>query len=231
MMRTYGQYCSVARALDVVGDRWALLIVRELLLQGGCRFTDLKNGLPGIATNVLSVRLKELEEAGVVSREDAPPPIATVLYSLTPSGRDLEPVLKTLGAWGLRQMTAERPDDAFQAQWFVYAAAWFVADADPASGTAVVQLAAPANPATAGDRAEAVVELDGHGGINARVGRAAQPDLVLEGPPRLVLALLLGLLDVQGALAAGLQMTGDRDLLDRLAPVAREILSGPTALS
>src|SRR6266566_415342 len=101
-MRTYGQYCSIARALDLVGDRWTLLIVRELLLQGPCRFTDLKNGLPGIATNLLSTRLTELEDAGLISRENAPPPIATVLYSLTDSGLALEPVLKSLGLWGLR---------------------------------------------------------------------------------------------------------------------------------
>jgi len=219
-MRSYGQYCSVARALDVVGDRWALLIVRELLVQGSCRFTDLKNGLPGIATNLLSGRLKDLEEAGIVSREDAPPPVATALYSLTPSGRDLEPVLKTLGAWGLRQMTTERPDDAFQPQWLAYAAAWFTADADPAAGPAVIQLVAPASPATRGSLAEAIVDLDGHGGISARVGRAAHPDLVLEGPPRLVLGLITGMLNVDQAVAAGIQITGKRDLLDRLQPTA-----------
>src|SRR5579875_1901967 len=107
-MRTYGQYCSIARALDAVGDRWTMLIVRELLLQGACRFTDLKNGLPGIATNLLSARLKELEDAGLVSREDAPPPVATALYSLTADGRALEPVLQALGRWGVRRMTTER---------------------------------------------------------------------------------------------------------------------------
>src|ERR1700761_3530262 len=124
-MRSYDQYCSVARALDVVGDRWTLLIVRELLLQGPARFTDLKNGLPGVATNLLSTRLKELEEAGLVAREDAPPPVATTLYSLTDAGRTLEPVLKALGQWGLRYMTDERADDAFSARWLAYAPAWF----------------------------------------------------------------------------------------------------------
>src|SRR5438105_6157545 len=99
-MRSYGQYCSVAKALDVVGDRWSLLIVRELLLQGPCRFTDLKNGLPGVATNLLSARLKELQEADLVSRSDAPPPVATALYALTESGLTLEPVLRALGRWG-----------------------------------------------------------------------------------------------------------------------------------
>src|SRR5713226_4094557 len=120
-MRTYGQYCSIARALDVVGDRWTLLIVRELLLQGPCRFTDLKNGLPGIAANLLSARLKELEDAGLISREDAPPPVATVLYTLTENGLTLEPVLKALGLWGLRYMAVERPADTFQARWLAYA--------------------------------------------------------------------------------------------------------------
>src|SRR6266542_3441432 len=98
-MRSYGQYCSIARALDIVGDRWTLLIVRELLLQGPCRFTDLKNGLPGVAANLLSTRLKELEAAGLITREDAPPPVATVLYTLSETGLALEPVLKALGLW------------------------------------------------------------------------------------------------------------------------------------
>src|SRR5437899_1047755 len=83
-----------ARAVDIVGDRWTLLIVRDLLLQGRCRFTDLKNGLPGVATNLFSSRLKELEEAGLVTREDAPPPVATALYQLTDDGIALEPVLQ-----------------------------------------------------------------------------------------------------------------------------------------
>src|SRR5262249_57474167 len=111
-MRSYGQYCSVARALDVVGDRWTLLIIRELLTQGPCRYTDLKNGLPGIATNLLSDRLRHLESAGLIRREEAAPPIATTLFHLTDAGAELEPVLSALGVWGLRYMT--QPDDAAQ---------------------------------------------------------------------------------------------------------------------
>src|ERR687885_1607076 len=84
--RGYGQYCAVAKALDLVGDRWTLLIVRELLLRGPCRYTDLRHGLPGIATNLLADRLRELERAGIISREDAPPPVATALFRLTPRG-------------------------------------------------------------------------------------------------------------------------------------------------
>ena len=209
-MRSYGQYCSIARALDVVGDRWTLLIVRELLLRGPSRFTDLKNGLPGVATNLLSARLKELEAAGLITREDAPPPIATVLYELSEAGLALGPVLKALGLWGLRLMADERPDDSFQAQWLAYAPAWFTADSEPDGPPAVIQLIA------AGQLA--VIEL-GDGQVHTRTGRAADPDLVLDGPPRAVLGLLNGLIDVERARQIGLSARGRLDLLTRLRPV------------
>jgi DNA-binding HxlR family transcriptional regulator len=210
-MRSYGQYCSIARAMDIVGDRWTLLIVRELLLQGACRFTDLKNGLPGIATNLLSTRLKELDEAGLVAREDAPPPVATVLYTLTDRGLALEPVLKALGLWGSQFMGTERPGDAFRAQWLAYAPAWFATDADPDAPPAVIQLLA------AGE--SAVVELR-DGGVHTRVGHAERPGLVLEGPPRAVLGLLSGLIDLKQARQLGLVARGRANLLKRLRPVA-----------
>src|SRR3954462_12379552 len=180
-MRSYGQYCSIARALDVVGDRWTLLIVRELLLRGPCRFTDLKNGLPGIAPNLLSGRLKELEHAALISREDAPPPIATTVYTLTPDGVALEPVLKALGLWGLRHMTVERDEDTVQAHWLGYAPTWFTTDADPDAPPAVIQLIAAGQ--------EAIIEIGG-GQIHSRIGRAPDPDLTLTGPPRAILGLL-----------------------------------------
>jgi DNA-binding HxlR family transcriptional regulator len=212
-MRSYGQYCSIARALDIVGDRWTLLIVRELLLQGPCRFTDLKNGLPGVATNLLSTRLKELEDTGLVAREDAPPPVATVLYTLTDNGLTLEPVLKALGLWGLKYMTEERPDDAFQARWLAYAPAWFTTDADPDAPPAVIQVVAADE--------SAVIELR-DGKIHTRAGRAANPDLVLNGPPRAVLGLLSGVIDLKHASQLGLSARGRRDLLKRLRPVAQD---------
>src|SRR6202000_2045921 len=98
------KFYALANALDVVGDRWTLLIVRELQIQGPCRYTDLRNGLPGIATNLLSDRLRELETAELIRREQAPPPVATTLFHLTEAGRELEQVLYTLGRWGLRYM-------------------------------------------------------------------------------------------------------------------------------
>src|SRR5258708_27905323 len=99
-MRSYRQYCALAKALDVIGDRWSLLIVRELLIRRACRYTDLRDGLPGIATNLLVDRLRELEQGGVIWREDAPPPVATSLFHLTPRGEELGSALHQLGRWG-----------------------------------------------------------------------------------------------------------------------------------
>lgn len=99
--RTYGDRCGVARALDLVGERWALLVVRELLL-GPKRFTDLREGMPNASPNVLSQRLRELEDAGIVRRDTLPPPAGSRVYELTDRGRELEPVVLALGRWGSR---------------------------------------------------------------------------------------------------------------------------------
>jgi DNA-binding HxlR family transcriptional regulator len=99
--RSYGEACRFAYALDLVGERWALLVVRELLL-GPKRFTDLRAGLPHASPNILSERLRELEGAGVVHRRKLPPPAAAQVYELTAWGEELEPVVTQLGAWGAR---------------------------------------------------------------------------------------------------------------------------------
>jgi DNA-binding HxlR family transcriptional regulator len=99
--RTYGEGCAAAHALDLVGERWALLVVRELLL-GPKRFTDLRIGIPHASPNVLSQRLRELEEAGIVRRGTLAPPAASKIYELTEWGKGLEPVILALGAWGSR---------------------------------------------------------------------------------------------------------------------------------
>lgn len=98
-MRSYRDLCGIARALDMVGERWALLVVRELLL-GPKRFADLHRGLPGMSQNVLTQRLRELEDSGVLTRRRALPPISGLVYQLTERGRALEPVLLALGRWG-----------------------------------------------------------------------------------------------------------------------------------
>src|SRR5215218_6018340 len=108
-MRTYCDGCAAAHALDLVGERWALLVVRELLL-GPKRFTDLRAGLPGVSSNVLAQRLRELEAAGVVRRRKLPPPAASRVYELTDWGMELEPVIIRLGRWGTR--SPSRPRDA-----------------------------------------------------------------------------------------------------------------------
>lgn len=105
--RTYGDACGVAHALDLVGQRWALLIVRELAL-GGKRYTDLLADLPGISTNVLSHRLAELENVGVVRRHKLPPPAAAAVYELTEWGGELGPVLASLARWGARSPLRRR---------------------------------------------------------------------------------------------------------------------------
>jgi DNA-binding HxlR family transcriptional regulator len=107
--RTYGDGCAIARALDVVGERWALLVVRELLL-GPKRYTDLRRGLPNASPNVLSERLRELEEAGVVRRRKLPPPASSRVYELTDWGLELEGIVMSLGNWAARSPTP--PDDA-----------------------------------------------------------------------------------------------------------------------
>jgi len=106
--RTYGDSCGIARALDIVGERWALLVVRELIL-GPKRFTDLRAGLPRVGPDMLAARLRELEEAGVVRRGELPPPAASKVYELTEWGTELAPVLQALGRWGSR---APMPDTA-----------------------------------------------------------------------------------------------------------------------
>jgi DNA-binding HxlR family transcriptional regulator len=100
--RTYGDLCGVARALDVIGERWALLVVRELLL-GPKRFTDLRAGMPNLSPDVLSQRLRELEQAGVVRRGSLPPPAGSRIYELSDWGRELEPVVLGLGRWASRR--------------------------------------------------------------------------------------------------------------------------------
>ncbi|MEU3253503.1 helix-turn-helix domain-containing protein [Streptomyces sp. NPDC006997] len=115
--RSYDQYCSTARALDTVGDRWTLLVVRELLA-GPRRYTDLHADLPGVSTDVLASRLRDMERDGLATRRRLPPPGAAYVYELTPRGSDLLPVLQALGEWGQAELGERRPTDAVRAHWF-----------------------------------------------------------------------------------------------------------------
>jgi DNA-binding HxlR family transcriptional regulator len=208
-MRSYGEYCSIAKALDVVGDRWTLLIVRELLIRGGCRYTDLKEGLPGIATNLLSERIRGLESAGLIWRENAPPPVATTLFHLTDAGKELLPVLDAIGRWGVRYMMEPADGDAFRGQWFAFPASFFLHDRDPEGPPVSIELRAADSPA--------VIEVSG-GTIRTRPGTAAVPDVVLAGAPRIILALFAGALSVAQAADLGLEIRGDISALERVLP-------------
>lgn len=108
--RSYDQYCAMIRGLDLVGDRWALPVVRDLLL-GPKRYSELLDGLPGIGTNLLATRLRELEALGVVERAVLPPPAGSSVYRLTEAGAALEPVIMSIARWGARYLGARRPTD------------------------------------------------------------------------------------------------------------------------
>jgi DNA-binding HxlR family transcriptional regulator/putative sterol carrier protein len=112
----YQQYCALARTLDVAGDRWTLLIVRELA-PGPRRFTDLLDGLPGVSRNLLTERLRALERAGIISRHELPPPAVRRVYELTDDGRDLATAMAPLIAWGARRIGERTPGDTFRPRW------------------------------------------------------------------------------------------------------------------
>src|SRR3990172_1406948 len=118
--RAYDQFCALAVALDHIGERWTLLVIRELLL-GPKRYTDLRQGLPGIAANLLARRLRTLEEDGLVRRRRLPPPAASTIYELTDRGRELEPALLILMRWGSHWMTRPAEGSVLRASWFALA--------------------------------------------------------------------------------------------------------------
>jgi DNA-binding HxlR family transcriptional regulator len=205
-MRSYDEYCAIAKSLDVVGDRWTLLIVRELAIRGACRYTDLRNGLPGIATNLLAERLRDLERAGVIAREEAPPPIATTLFRLTSRGDQLRPLLAELVRWGIPLMTEDHDDDAVQSHWMAWALELMLTDRQPDAAPPTLEL-------QTGDRPIVLTTQDG--AVRAHVGQAESPDATIAGPPRPILGLLLGLIGLAAAEAGGVRYEGDPGILDR----------------
>ena len=167
--RTYGDRCGIARALDVVGERWALLVVRELLL-GPKRFTDLRAGLPRVTPDVLAQRLRDLEADGVVRHRKLPPPASAHVYELTPRGQELEPVILELGRWGRAEPF---PDGELGADGFVLALKTIF---DPArrNGDAHIELR------IGEDRYDARL----HGGhFDVARGAAEDPQAAIDGDP------------------------------------------------
>ncbi len=117
MVKNYGQYCPMAHALDLVGERWSLLIVRELLEEGPLRYTDLHCRLVGCGTNILAARLKRLEEGGIVHRRQLPPPAASTVYELTEYGEALRPVMHELAHWGARSLGPPTTERELEEGW------------------------------------------------------------------------------------------------------------------
>jgi DNA-binding HxlR family transcriptional regulator len=203
--RTYGQYCGLARALELVGERWALLVVRDLIL-GAKRFTDLRRGLPRIPSNVLSGRLKELEQAGIVRRRLLPRPETGVVYELTEYGRELEEIVLRLGLWGARSLGEARPDDIVT------------------TDSLLLALRATFRPdAARGLRASYELRLGeivlharvDKGGLEVAEGPLADADLTLETDLTLR-ALMSGELSPGEAVKAGkVRLAGDPELLER----------------
>ena len=220
-MKTYGEYCAAAKALDIVGDRWSLLIVRELSIRGPCRYSDLRAGLPGIATNLLAERLRELEDAGVLLREEAPPPIATNVFTLSARGRELEGVLRTLAAWGMPLLLRPAKDDAIRAHWLVLPVRLYLRDTMPDKPpiTLVIRL---------GD--EALTIDAGTGQVATRLGAAPAAHATISGSPQLIVSVISGSMTLSDATAWGLGFEGDPAALVRLQPRAAGISGAGFAL-
>jgi len=215
-MRSYGQFCALAKALDVVGDRWTLLIVRELLLRSACRYTDLREGLPGIATNLLVDRLRQMEAAGIVRREAAPPPVATTLYELTERGEALRPVVEALGRWGGPLLASAPTGDSFRSRWLAFPAEAHLRDRTPDGPPITIEV-------RTGEEPLLIETLDR--GVRARPGRTEHPDAVMAGPPQVIVEVLAGRLDLAAARARGLRYDGDPMVLRRLQPRAHPRLA------
>jgi DNA-binding HxlR family transcriptional regulator len=206
-VRSYQQYCAVAKALDVVGDRWVLLIVRELMSSGPSRYTDLLKGLPGIATNLLADRLKEMEKSGLVRSYVAPPPVATTLFELTERGQSLRPLLEELGRWGAPMMGVPQPGNVFRSHWLVFPLDAYLEDKTPGEPPVAIEI-------RTGDEPMVVETVDGK--VRTRRGTAPNPEAVLTGRPGLVLGLLSGRLGLPEGKRRGLEFHGSQKALRRI---------------
>lgn len=198
-MRSYQQYCALARALDHVGGRWTLLIVRELLL-GPKRFTDLRDNLPGIATNLLTDRLRALQADGIVRTQELPPPAASAVYQLTDLGHGLEEPVHALIRWGSHWMTAGSGDDAFRPEWLAVALE-ALGSGQGLDEEVVVDL-------RIGSETTRLRFGEGHISVGAPEKTSA-PDLEVACRPETLLGVASGLYRLEDALTDDLRLAGD----------------------
>ncbi|WP_229715019.1 winged helix-turn-helix transcriptional regulator [Subtercola lobariae] len=212
-MKSYGQLCSAARALDIVGDRWNLLIVRELLIRRQIRFTDLQAGLPGIAPNLLVSRLRELEENGVVRRDTAVAPATGLLYALTERGRELDGVVRELVKWGAPTIVDAPPDATFQMHWLSLPARFLLKDSRPDDAPITIRFGDPR------DGFDLVVANGTTAVEPCRLD--ATPGATVTGPGLSLVGLLQGAIPLAGAAAYGITVDGAPDALPRVLPSSR----------
>ncbi len=205
-MRKFDQYCPVAHALSLVGERWSLLIVRELL-HGPKRYTDLTHGLPGIGTNILAARLRDLEESGIVQKRTLPPPAASTVYELTEFGAGLREALYALARWGARTIGPPGPDDELYPEWGMNALPALF-DANAAHGlTETYALVVDGDAFTA-----RVVD----GSLEATMGAAKDADVVVEVSMETFFALASGELAPRNAVKSGrAKVQGTPEALER----------------
>ena len=206
----YQQYCALARTLDVAGDRWTLLIVRELA-PGPRRFTDLIDGLPGISRKLLTDRLRSLERDGIVARRELPPPAARQVYELTDDGRDLATAMATLIAWGVRRLGDRKPGESFQARWPAVGMAG-LADREAAKGVSETYQF------LIGDSAFHFAVDDGS--IEVHDGRAEDPAVVVTTDEETWADIGSGKIKTSAAAETGaLSFAGDREAVGRLRKI------------
>jgi DNA-binding HxlR family transcriptional regulator len=205
-MRKFDQYCPVAHALSLVGERWSLLIVRELL-HGPRRYTDLTHGLPGIGTNILAARLRDLEESGVVQKRTLPPPAASTVYELTEYGAGLKEALYALARWGARTIGPPGPDDELYPEWGVNALPALF-DAEAARGLTETYVLV-----VDGDAFSAHVV---NGSLEATIGAAEEADVVVEVDMETFFGLTSGELTPKDAVKSGrAHVHGNLEALER----------------
>lgn len=200
--KPYDDGCATAHALEIIGERWALLIVRELI-PGPKRFSDLKSALPGISTNILTVRLTELEASHLLVRRKLPPPAASQVYELTEWGADLEPLIKDLGRWAARSPGLAPGKPMSAASVMLSFRTMFSAER---AGDARMTLSLVLNGLPHRARIKA-------GELEIEPGEIDDPDVTVEGDPNLLAGLVYGGASVNEVSAAGLQISGDRRAL------------------
>jgi DNA-binding HxlR family transcriptional regulator len=191
--KRYDQYCPIAHALGMVGERWSLLIVRELM-HGPKRYTDLAGSLPGIGTNILAARLKELESSGLLTKHRLDPPAASQVYELTPYGQELKPVMRSLALWGLRSIDPPSEADDLAPGWLYGALDTVFAPVAP-TGSFEFRIGS---------------EVAGLVNGEARRGSIEEPDVVVEGGEDAFYWLFVE------RRWDGVKVEGDRELLERL---------------